>query len=369
MKRLIALTALGALLFAVGSTWVHLELPDPSGPHAVGRLERVWLDLARPESHTVEDSDHRQVGVLVWYPAAKRSGVPAPYIPNEDETIGALAASGEVNPVAAYGLRWVRNHAFQDAAIDPSQSKYPVVLLSPGNATNVEFYGSIAEDLASNGYIVVGVNHSYQVPATQLMNGEVALFREDLGVPAKIEERTHDLRFVIDRLEEEVESGALLEGRIDLDAVGVMGHSNGGLTAVELCKDDQRVQACLNIDGQAAGGALGTSPDDQVPAQPFMFLTKEVGLHPELTSRFEAGRTGGYRVVIPAATHDGFADGALFAPSLWPFARTADKVNEVTRGFVNAFFDLALKGEPGSVLGGVRAPTDVFVYVYPLERA
>ncbi|MGH8958438.1 MAG: alpha/beta hydrolase family protein [Acidimicrobiia bacterium] len=368
MKRLVALTALATLLLAVISTWVHLELPALSGPHAVGRLERVWLDHGRPESHTADDTDHRQVGVVLWYPAVDGSDPPASYIPNEDEMMGALAASGEVNPIAAYGLHWVQGHAFQDAEIDQSQSKYPVVLLSPGNATNVEFYGSMAEDLASNGYIVVGVNHPYQVPATRLENGEMALFREDLEVPAKIEERIFDLRFVIDRLEQEAKSGAFLEGRLDFDALGVMGHSNGGLAAVELCKDDQRVQACLNIDGQAAGGAFGTSPDDQVPAQSFMFLTKEVTLHPELASRFEAGRAGGYRVVIPAATHDGFADGALFAPSLWPFARTADKVNEVTRGFVNAFFDLALRGEPRTVLGGVSASTDVYVYVYPLER-
>ncbi|HEX2420882.1 MAG TPA: hypothetical protein VHL55_04720, partial [Acidimicrobiia bacterium] len=105
-----------------------------------------------------------------------------------------------------------------------------------------------------------------------------------------------------------------------------------------------------------------------VPEQSFMFLTKEVDLHEELAARFEAGGEGGYRVVIPVASHADFADGALFAPSIWPFARTVDKVNEVTRGFVNAFFDLTLKGEARSVLGDVSAGTDVYVYVYPLER-
>lgn len=368
MKRLVALTILATLLLGFIATWVHLELPAPTGPYTVGRLERVWLDPNRSESHTAENTDHRQVGVVVWYPAVDGSGTPASYIPNQDEMIGALAASGEVNPLAARGLRWVRGHAFQNAEIDQSQSKYPVVLLSPGNATNVEFYGSMAEDLASNGYIVVGVNHPYQVPATRLENGQVALYQDDLEVPAKVNERVFDLGFVIDRLEQEAKSGALLQGRLDLDALGVMGHSNGGLTATELCKEDPRVHACLNIDGQAAGGAFGTSTDDQAPAQSFMFLTKEVRLHPEPASRFEAGRDGGYRVVIPAASHDVFADGALFTPSLWPFARTVDKVNEVTRGFVNAFFNLTLKGAPRTVLGGVSAPTDVYVYVYPLER-
>jgi dienelactone hydrolase len=368
MKRLVVLVVVATVGLTAIATWVHLEVPAPTGTYPVGRTETVWIDAARPESHTSDPSDRRRVGVIVWYPAAPDTGTPASYLPNGDEMIEALAASGEVNPIAARGLRWVRTNAFEDAEIDPSKAKYPVVLLSPGNATNVEFYGSMGEDLASHGYIVVGVNHPYQVPATRLESGRVALYQEDLAVPAKIEERVFDLKFVIDRLEQETKSGGLVQGRFDLDALGVMGHSNGGLTAVELCREDSRVEACLNIDGQAGGGAFGTSPDDQVPDQSFMFLTKEVGLHEELAARFEAGREGGYRVVIPVASHDDFADGALFAPSIWPFARTVDKVNEVTRGFVNAFFDLSLKGEARSVLGEVSVHTDVYVYIYPLER-
>lgn len=368
MKRIAAIALLATLGLTSIATWVHLELPAPTGPHSVGRLETVWTDSERSEDHTPDPSDRRQVGVIVWYPAVAGTGRPASYLPNPDEMVEALPASGEVNFLAAQGLRWVRGHASSDAEIDRSQPEYPLVLLSPGNATNVEFYGSMAEDLASNGYIVVGVNHPYQVAATRLAEEALALYQEDLSVPAKVEERYLDLRFVIDQLAQETSAGALLEGRADLDSIGVMGHSNGGLTAVELCRGEPRVDACLNIDGQAAGGAFGTSPDDEVPEQPFMFLTKEETIHEELAARFEAGGEGGYRVVIPAASHDDFADGSLFVPSIWPFARTADKVNQVTRGFVNGFFDLTLKVAPQTVLGEVSAPTDVYVYVYPLVR-
>ena len=280
-----------------------------------------------------------------------------------------MAESGELNSVAAWGVQWVRGHAVEGALVDPSKSSYPVVVLSPGNATNVEFYASLAEDLASSGYVVVGVNHPYQVPAVRLADQSVALYQENLAVPAKIEERLLDLRFVVDRLGEvAIDQGSPLGGRIDLDSLGVMGHSNGGIAAVELCKSDRRVDACLNLDGQAAGGAFGTDSEDQAPEQPYMFLTKETEMHEEIATRFEAGREGGYRVVIPAASHDQFADGALFAPSLWPWARTVDRVNEVTRGSSSLFFDLTLNGYPQEVLGQVSAPTDVFVYVYPLER-
>lgn len=368
MKRLVAATLVAIFVLGSIATWVHLELPAPTGPYAVGRLERTWTDTTRAEEHTPAPADRRQVGVIAWYPAVDGTGTPATYLSNQNDMIEALAASGEVNALAAQGLRWVRGHARAEAEINRSHSKFPVVLLSPGNATNVEFYSSIAEDLASHGYIVVGVNHPYQVAATLLADGAIAFYQEDLSVPAKVIERSLDLRFVLDRLERETSTGDLFDGRADLDSLGVMGHSNGGLTAVEFCRAEARIDACLNIDGQAGGGALGTGPNDQVPEQSFMFLTKEEDLHEELAARFETGRQGGYRVVIPAASHDDFADGSLFVPSLWLFDRTVDRVNETTRGFVNAFFDMTLKGSPQSVLGEVSAPTDVYVYVYPLVR-
>lgn len=368
MKRALAIGGAGAIVLAAFATWTHLGLPEPTGTHGVGRLQDVWVDDSRSEVHTADTADRRQVGVVVWYPAVRDSGEPASYLP-EAELAVAMVDSGELNALAAWGVQWVRGSAREGAVIDPSASSYPVVLLTPGNATNVEFYGSMAEDLASNGYVVVGVNHPYQVAATKLVDQSVALYREDLDVPAKIEERLLDLRFVVDRLEEVArERGGPLDGRLDLGSLGVMGHSNGGIAAVELCKSDRRVDACLNLDGQAAGGAFGTDLDDQAPEQPYMFLTKETELHDEIASRFEDGRQGGYRVVIPQASHDQFADGALFGLSLWPWARTADRVNEVTRGFAKSFFDLTLNGYPQEVLGQVSAPTDVVVYVYPLER-
>jgi len=76
--------------------------------------------------------------------------------------------------------------------------------------------------------------------------------------------------------------------------------------------------------------------------------------------------------VVPAATHEQFADGPLIQPGLWPLDRTADRVQTVTRGFARAFFDEFLKGDapPQSpddlALAIVEAPTDVYLYGYPL---
>lgn len=361
---------LGLLL--VMSTWIHLEIPPLTGGHSVGRQEFVWSDPSRPETRTEDVGDHRQVGLVVWYPAEPGTGSQASYVPDLDEIRAGLIESGEFNSIEAAGLRWVRTHSFEGAAVASSSARYPLLVLSPGNATNVEFYGSLAEDLASNGYVVVGINHPYQVTAMSLANGTVAVYDEAAdAVPGsvvnKVAERVADIEFVLDRLGQEITTGSFLDGRVDLSRIGVLGHSNGGLTAAEACRAIAAVAACMNIDGQAASGPFGTAGEPAPVGRPFMYLTKEAEIHPALAATFEQSGTGTFRVVVPAATHDQFTDGPLLQPGLWPLDRTADRVQTVTRGFARAFFDEFLAGNARSQeLAIVEAPTDVYLYGYPL---
>jgi alpha-beta hydrolase superfamily lysophospholipase len=373
--RPIAVTALILGLLLASSTWIHLEIPTLTGDHSVGRQNFVWTDPLRPEPRTGDLDDHRQIGLVVWYPAESGTGSPAPYVPDLDAIKSGLIASGEFNSMEVAGLGWVRSHSFADAAVDSSTDLYPLLVLSPGNATNVEFYGSLAEDLASNGYVVIGLNHPFQVTAMSLTDGSVAVYdtAADAGpVAAKIAERVADVEFVLNRLGQEVSARTFLDSRVDLSRVGVLGHSNGGLTAAEVCRASTAVSACMNIDGQAASGPFGTAPEPAPVGHPFMYLTKEPEIHPALAATFEMSGSGTFRVVVPEATHDQFADGPLLQPGLWPLDRTADQVHTVTRGFARAFFDEFLAGHtrtqsPGNLaLPIVDAPTDVYLYGYPL---
>lgn len=97
-------------------------------------------------------------------------------------------------------------------------------------------------------------------------------------------------------------------------------------------------------------------------------MTKETSLHPAIGERFEEAGSGAYRVVVPAAGHDQFADGPLLAPSLVPLPRSVDQVVGATRGLVSAFFNTTLRGLPVSVLGDIETGTDLFVNVYPLGQ-
>ena len=371
-----ALSTVAVLLVAValagaGSAFLHLRVPEPTGNLAVGRQRLSWVDPARQEVHTQDPSDRRQVVATVWYPAQAGTGRPAEYVYHRAGIAAGLVSSGELSGPAVAALRFVRDPALAGAAVSDVKKAYPVVLLSPGNLTNAGFYAAIAEDLASHGYIVVGVDHPYQVAAVELQDGKVAIYdRRQDQAPAedKIPERVADLRFALDRLAELKTRGEGIGPHADLKRVGVMGHSNGGITAVETCRVDARFGGCLNIDGQMAGGPFSSSADGPAPDQPFMFLTKETSLHPVLADRFEAAGTGAYRVVIPSAAHDQFVDGALFQPSFNPFNRTPHGVIALTRGFSRAFFDHVLLGRSERALGELQAPVDVYVNVYPLGK-
>ena len=365
-----AIALLMGIVFG-SSTWIHLEIPQLTGRYTVGRQEVLWTDPLRPESRTGDPEDHRQTGLVVWYPAEPGTGVPASYLPDLESIQAGLVESGELGSLEVAGLRWIRTHSFEDATVSPSLERYPLLILTPGNATNVEFYGSLAEDLASHGYVVVGLNHPYQVAAMSLTDGTVAVYDAADGgaasVASKIDERVADVGFVLDRLGQEIARGGFLDGRVDLSRIGVLGHSNGGLTAAETCRSFVQVMACMNMDGQAASGPFGTSREASPVGRPFIYLTKETEIHPVITATFEESGTGTFRVVVPAASHQEFADGPLFRPGVWPLGRNADRVQAVTRGFARAFFDQFLADAPAGPLEIVEAPTDVYLYGYPLE--
>lgn len=358
----------------MASTLLHLRTPDPTGMHAVGKDAALLEDGSRAEVATEAAGDHRQVRAVAWYPAVAGTGEPAEYIDGLDRIGDALVASGSIDGLARTGLDWVTTAARRNATVADSGERYPVVIVSPGNATNVEFYAGLAEELASHGYVVIGLDHPYQSAAVAIgetvaaYSGDAPMAQAEAVTRARIDERVADIGFVLDRLEADAAGFATLDSRLDLDRVAVIGHSNGGLAAAQIC-DDPRVSACANIDGQNMAGPFGMGTDPAAPAKPFLFLTKEAELHPALAEAFEAGGSGGYRVVVPAAAHDSFTDGPRFQPRILPMEGTADAVMTVTRGFLLAFLDHTLLGAPQEVWGGVRAPTDVLVEVYPLQPA
>ncbi len=177
-KAVLVVTGLLVAASAVASTGSAASVLAPTGPMTVGRLSVHLSDPGRPELHTDDPNDSRSVSLTVWYPAEEGTGVDAAYDPDLDVLGPGLRASGEVSALELRGLSLVRDGAREDAVPLRTRPAFPVVLLSPGGATNVGFYASLAEDLASHGWAVVGVDHPFQSTATLLVDGDVAVVDE-----------------------------------------------------------------------------------------------------------------------------------------------------------------------------------------------
>jgi hypothetical protein len=373
---LIGIVGVGAFLIIL-SVIVQLELPRPTGPYPVGRVTRRWVDMTRPETQTTMPDDFREVPVEIWYPAGAGTGSPAPYFPDLAQVADALSSSGEVEPLEAYGLRFIRSHERLNASLAPQIPSYPVILLSPGNGTNVEFYAAIANELASFGYIVIGLNHPYDVAAVRLNDGSVAQFVEGPLEPQarpgwvkeRIAVRTADVLFVLEQLQKLNESGdRLLSGHLDLMRMGVMGHSLGGITAAEACRAAPQLRACLNLDGLQQGGPFSVDLNPSPPDQPFMMITKEQTLHPAILALFAKVRSGSYRVVLPEAAHDSFTDGPLLLPAILPLPNKADQLLAFIRAYTLAFFEQTIDQRPSKLLSKPLQSQSVVLEVYPNSK-
>lgn len=374
LRNVISFIGIGLIIVLIISMTVQLELPRPTGPYPVGRATRHWVDLSRPEIMTEALDDFREVPVEIWYPAEAGTGTPAPYFPNWSQVASALSASGEVAPLEVLGLPFIRSQAHLEAALAHQRSTYPIILFSPGNGTNVEFYAAIADELASYGYIVIGLNHPYDVAAVALNDNRVAQFVEGPSefrarktwVQERITVRTADVSFVLDQLERlNVSGDNLLSAHVDLMRMGVMGHSLGGITAAEACRARSQLRSCINLDGLQQGGPFSANANPISPGQPFMLITKEKTLAPASIALLAAAQSGSYRVVLSEAQHDSFTDGPLLLPSLLPIPNQADQLLSLIRAYTLAFFEQTLNQQSNPLLSKSLQNQSVWLEVYP----
>jgi hypothetical protein len=373
--KIISITMLAVVIVLAVSIVPKLQLPKPTGKYVVGQTVFRWLDSSRPEVLTDDPDDAREVMATIWYPAEPGTGAISPYFPGLSTVSRALIESGEVAQWEVMGLRFIRSRNLSNATLANNELSYPVIILSPGNGTNIEFYTILASEIASHGYVVVGLNHPYDVAAVELSNGEVAPY--DKGqwslepaahqayIAERIKVRTADILFALDQLESlNSKADSPFAGRLDLDAMAVTGHSLGGITASEACKADSRFRACLNFDGLQKGGPFSMEASAIPPTQPFLFLTKEAHLHPKLIESFESTRES-YWVVIHGASHQSFTDGPMLQPSIIPGSNDADEIMRLIQKYTMAFLDQTLKGELADLLAKTVNQPNVSVEVFP----
>jgi predicted dienelactone hydrolase len=312
-------------------------LPAPTGHYEVGRVSFDCVDRKRAEIYSSDPQDRRQLVVWAWYPAAPGAGAErAAYLPEP------WAPTGQFLGLDTAGLR---SHAVADAPVAGDQPTYPVLVLSPSGFPPL-LLAAIGEELASHGYVVLGVNHTYETGVTALADGRTIPVNPDAQAGAlgpqsgPYEERFRQRAAVCDYKAADLASVAEqlggpdgaprpLAGRVDLTRMGAFGHSFGGNAALEWCRHDRHCLAAVNLDGAlwTDVGRVGLNrPVLQVLAEHPEFAhsgaeavaagiaTDAAGYDAEKAITFDGWRTvhqkgrPSYTVQVQGATHLSFMD-------------------------------------------------------------
>ncbi|NLG05874.1 MAG: hypothetical protein GX567_18925 [Clostridia bacterium] len=273
---------------------------------------------------------------------------------------------------------------------------YPLILFSHGAFGYYQSNTSTYTELASNGYVVISLDHPYHSFYTKDTTGKTitvdptfinnAIYINNNNVDGDevlalssdwVKIRKDDMKFVIDTVKKAVSDGALSDewflgqkdtqtqknqildvlNVTDCDRIGLMGHSLGGAAAVNLGRERQDIAAVIDLDGTMLGEETGYENgaylfnEDPYPL-PLLSIDNE--------SHYKDGQTAGSyyvnNVIIDRAVqghhtyiinsgHMNFTDLPLFAPPLAKLLGVGtvdakhciDTTNEIVLSFMNYY--------------------------------
>jgi predicted dienelactone hydrolase len=335
------------------------SLPDPTGSYAVGTTTIVVTDDSRIEEYGPEPGSPRALPLHVWYPAEPVDADSPGWL---DDDVGAIVAESYGLPGFFLDhLSLTSTSAIPDAPFASGDERFPVVLYSHGWGG----FGRISPDqpemLASHGYVVVAPDHTYGALAAEFPDGIVRIDEDalpeeedvgeavfDIAAADLVATYAADLRFVLDVLGDTFGLG--MGDRIDLERVGIFGHSTGGGAAVEACFTDERCDAVLGfdpwvepVDPYAISSGL---------RQPFLAVRSDPWLGEDndevLFELHESGSAPSTIVALRGANHYDFVALSQISPLTRFLGFTGSIPAPIARVAIGdslvAFFDAHLKG-------------------------
>lgn len=360
-------------------------LPKPSGQYAVGVRTIEMKDDSRLGVFAAKPDEPRRLLVRIWYPAQSVSGEPAPYFTAAETKSTATSLGSLVGfpPFFTY-VRHVKTNSYVDAPLLDGANGLPVVFYSHGYTSYLNQNTVLMEELASHGYIVVSVQHTYDSSDTAFPDGTVApmdpaltemvaeqddrpsqadalagealdarlegalAFQEyavrngDRIAVASTQTWVADRLFVHDTLQNAPpEAVADIARAGDFDNVGEVGMSFGGAISGQICTFDPRCAAGVNMDG---GNFPFLAFNANMPAPFLMFHSDVSNLYAAMDRPLaegkqargfnefsyeriaEAGtRANIYRLSLKGSQHLGLSDSSLFVgqPVAGPLFGTA----------------------------------------------
>ena len=387
-----------AIAFSVllASVMPVFEFAEPTGRYSIGTTTYHWEDTSRPELLTADADDHRELMAQVWYPAEPRPAEPRTrYLPDSDAVIPALARRLGLPEAVLSQFGAVTTNAVENAPVASDQPDYPVLFVLGGLGSFRSAQTFQIQELASHGYIVVGLDQPGAAISVRFPDGRqfpgwtkerFAPYINQSWWPRAEAPRLHgtelpngiypyfgeDVSFALDQLAalDRTDPDGVLAGRLDLDRVGLSGISFGGAAGAQACADDRRLDACFIMDVQLTADVM-----EKGMHQPVMFMTRDAatfrleretsggwpnreiaGTIDTMTDMYHQLPGAGYYVQVPGLFHLDFTDASGWSPITRQLGMNGtiapERAHEIINAYSLAFFEKHLKGTPSELLDG-----------------
>ena len=236
------------------------DIPKPNGLYTVGTRQFDWVNVDHKDEFSLDSTKNRRIMVQFWYPGMlDKSNERFLYCDNQT-IIDELSKEYKIPAKFLNEALNVKTNSYSNLQPLLDKAKYPLIIFSHGKGgyksqNTVQF-----EELASHGYVVVSVDHSYDAVITVFSDGTIASYVSDdakkVGDPIladkitqkKLSARVSDVKFVLDKIWDEYSSIPLFS-IIDTSRVGMFGHSFGVATTVLSVQLDTRINVSAGLDG------------------------------------------------------------------------------------------------------------------------
>jgi pimeloyl-ACP methyl ester carboxylesterase len=234
------------------------SIPEPTGNLLVGTFS--WdIHTDRLELYASDSEATRSFRAQAWYPAST-STTKALWLGDGSFTSQGLAIDFGFPGFIFDHLKNITSHSYDDAPI--LQGSFPLVIISHGWSGFRQLHTDLAEELASHGFIVIGIEHTYGSVGTVFDDGTKLTVNRD-ALPSRsttpnyldyanalVNTYAGDIVSVLDEIDSYNNNDlrARLFKNINLSSVTVIGHSTGGGAAVKAGISDDRVNSVIGLD-------------------------------------------------------------------------------------------------------------------------
>ena len=374
MRRfLLILLILLTLIFLSCSQIVNVVIPlknlnKPTGKYPVGTKSFHFKDFNRPDWDNETSSNFRELMVRVWYPANYNSNSKkANYVENISAISEAIHEGFAVPMFLLKNIAKIECNSLE--APEPIKNKFPLILFSHGfgglkiqNTTQVE-------ELASNGYVVLAMDHTYDAGVTVFPGERLVHFNSTFPdttneeyrwevIRKRLKIRSDDILFILNNLSKQIEHDHSLNEIINMNKIGMFGHSYGGATAFYTAYRSKMIDAVFGLDawfmpldskvisndlginfghvGQIKWGADGSTQKER---EHNYFIMDTISKN---------NSKGSNRFFVENASHSDFTDFSQFTPLTKKYGSgdiDPAQIRSIMNTLLLDFFNHNLKGE------------------------